>query len=63
MVEIEPKYHHGELGEVDMSRTEVTPPPEVAGGRKSVRVGFRVFLKLATFTDEYFVGKGYENFY
>ena len=44
-----------------MSRTEVAPLPEVAGGRKwvRVRVGFRVFLKLATFTDEYFVGKGY----
>ena len=45
-----------------MSRTEVAQPPEVAGGRKWVRVGFWVFLKLTTFTDEYFVGKGYENF-
>ena len=45
-----------------MSRTEVALPPEVAGGRKWVRVGFRVFFKLVTFTDEYFVGKSFVTF-
>ena len=69
---IEPKYYQGELGEVDMSRTAVVPPPEVAGGRKWVRVGFWVFetgqllltnipsVKVTkTFTDGIFVGKVY----
>ena len=60
---IEPKDHHRELGEVEDSRTEVVPQSEVAGGRKWVRVEFRVFFNWATFTDEIFVGKGYKNFY
>ena len=47
---------------MDMSRTAVAPPSEGAGGRKWVRVGFRVFLKLEIFTDEMFVGKGYSWF-
>ena len=56
-----------------MNLNAVAPPPEVAGGRKWVRVGFRVFFETGqplptnissvkitkTFTDEIFVGKGY----
>ena len=33
---------HRELGEVEGSLTEVVPLPEVAGGRKWVRVGSKI---------------------
>ena len=72
VTQIEPQDHHRELGEVEGSQTAVVPPPEVAGGRKWIRVGFGVFetgqhlptnissVKVTkTFTDEIFVGKGY----
>ena len=43
VVQIEPQDHHRELGEVEGSLNIVVPPPEVARGRKWVRVGFVVF--------------------
>ena len=46
VAQIEPQDHHRELDEVEGSRNRVILPPEVAGGRKWVRVGFGIFLKL-----------------
>ena len=43
VAQIESQDHHRELGEVEGSRTAVDLPPEVAGGRKWIRVGFGVF--------------------
>ena len=63
VAQIEPQDNHRELEEVEGGWTAVVLPPGVAGGRKWVHVGFRVFRNWTTFTDEYFVGKGYENFY
>ena len=68
VAQIEPQDYHKELGEVEGSLNMVVSPPEVARGRKWVRVGFRVFFGTGlyssvkvtkTFTDEIFVGKGY----
>ena len=43
MAQIEPQDHHRELDEVEGSLNMVVSLPEVAGGRKWVRIGFRFF--------------------